>query len=663
MSGLVIIGNLSIYLALILSIYAFITIVIGIRKQDQRFIDSAKGATLATFILACISMTLLLVALGTSQFQFSLVYENTSSDLPMLYKLSALWSGNSGSLILWTFFLTMYTIMIAYSKKMVRNPMTPYVIAVILINTIFFYFILGFVTNPFELVSDGVPAEGMGLNPMLQDPGMIIHPVAIYLGYVGLVVPFAFAMASLMLKNMDSFWIKTTRRWTIIAWIFLTIGNVIGGYWAYRELGWGGYWAWDPVENASLMPWFTVTAFLHSVMIQERRNMLKTWNISLIILSYALSLFGTFLVRSGVLTSVHAFVSSNLGTYFLIFMALMIIFSMYILMSRYQLIRKDTGQISSLLSKESSFLINNLIMVGATFAIFWGTIFPLVSETVTGNKVTVGIPFFNTVLSPILLGLLFIMAICPLIAWHHSSAKKLRKNFLIPAIISIVITALLVLLGLRHAYPIIAYGLISFLILTHLVEFIRGTKARRKTTKEPVPVALYNLMIRNRRRYGGYIVHIGIAIIAIGITGQSFDVEQLQTVAIGESIEIEDYTLTYEGLHQVKEGVNDVVFADLKVDKNGKDLGVITPETIFYQHWPDPSTSVAINSTFKEDLYVVLSAWEEDKKATFKVNVNPLVRWIWIGTAIAIIGSLFAIWKGKFGNVAPKYTGPHKKVY
>src|SRR5690625_4108151 len=318
---------------------------------------------MSIFILATIAMTLMLVLLRTDQFQFEFVDQYTSTDLPMIYKLPALWAGNAGSLLLWTFFLTMYSVMVAFSGKMQRNPMTPYIISIMMLNVIFFYFILSFVTQPFSIL-ETVPAEGRGLNPMLQDPGMILHPVAIYLGYVGLAVPFAFAIASLMLKNMDAFWIRMTRRWTIVAWLFLTLGNVIGGYWAYTELGWGGYWAWDPVENASFMPWLTVTAFLHSVMIQERRNMLKTWNISLIILSYALSLFGTFLVRSGVLTSVHAFVSSNLGTYFLIFMALMIVFSMYILMSRYQLIRKDTGQISSLLSKESSFLINNLIMVG-----------------------------------------------------------------------------------------------------------------------------------------------------------------------------------------------------------------------------------------------------------------------------------------------------------
>jgi cytochrome c-type biogenesis protein CcmF len=656
------IGNLSIYLALALSIYAFTIFILGIYKQDQRLVDSGKAATLIVFILASISMLILFTALGTSQLQFEYVAAYTSTDLPILYKLAALWAGNAGSLLLWTFFLTMYTAMVVYSRKMKNNPMTPYVAAIMLANTIFFYLILGFVAKPFILL-DQVPIEGRGLNPMLQDPGMLLHPVTLYLGYVGLAVPFAFAIAALIIKNVDAFWLKMTRRWTIIAWVFLTLGNVIGGYWAYMELGWGGYWAWDPVENASFMPWLTVTAYLHSVMIQERKNMLKIWNISLIILSYALTLFGTFLVRSGVLTSVHAFGDSNLGAYFLIFMALAVIFSLYVLMSRYHLLKKDSGQFESFFSKESSFLVNNLILVGGTFAVFWGTIFPLVSEAVRGTKVTVGIPFFNTVMSPILLALIFVMAVCPLIAWQRSTAKNLRDNFLIPALISLVIVGLLVGLGLRAAYPIIAFGIISFMILTHILEFYSGVKARRKVTKEAYPVALYWLMLKNRRRYGGYIVHFGIALMAIGIVGSNFDTETMKTVPKGGTIEIEDYVLTYEYLAQRSEGINDIVFANIHISKGGKDVGYIQPERIFYGNWEEPSTEVAVLGNLREDLYVVLSAWESDERATFVVKVNPLVKWVWIGSFIIVIGSVFAIWPGKYGNITPRYTGPQRKVY
>ena len=461
-------ANATIYVGFALAIYSFLIMTLGISTKNQKLVNSGKGGVIAILVCSSLAMIMLLYFLGTSHFEYKYVTDYTSSDLPVIYKLTALWAGNSGSLLLWTFFLTLYMVMITFSRKMKGNPMVPYIASILLANAIFFFFILGFVARPFELLSQ-VPAEGKGLNPMLQNPGMIIHPVTLYLGYVGLAVPFAFAMAALIMKNMDDFWIKMTRRWTIIAWLFLSLGNIFGGQWAYVELGWGGYWAWDPVENASFMPWLTATAFLHSVMIQERKNMLKVWNISLIVISYALTLFGTFLVRSGVLTSVHAFADSNLGLYFLIFMGVAVIGALYILMSRYNLIKRSAGEFQSYVSKESSFLINNLLLVGAAFAVFWGTIFPLVSEAVRGTKVTVGMPFFNKVEAPILLSMMFIMAVCPLLAWQKSSLKNLRKNFLIPAILAVIGMVLMVVLGIQKAWAVIGYGvIISYLPLTSL---------------------------------------------------------------------------------------------------------------------------------------------------------------------------------------------------
>ncbi|KEF39366.1 cytochrome c biogenesis factor [Schinkia azotoformans MEV2011] len=658
-----IIGTVTIYLGLAISIYALIAFIIGIRKQNQSWINSGKNSVLMMFFISSILMTLLFLALGTDQYQFKYVSTYTSSDLALIYKLCALWAGNAGSLLLWTFFLTMYNAMVTFSKKMKANPMVPYISSILLGNTIFFYFLLATTAKPFEL-NEVIPREGNGLNPMLQDPGMILHPVTLYLGYVGMAVPFAFAIAALMLKNVDSFWIRMTRRWTLLAWLFLTLGNVIGGWWAYLELGWGGYWAWDPVENASFMPWLTVTAFLHSVMIQERKQMLKVWNLSLIILSYSLTLFGTFLVRSGVLTSVHAFGDSNLGTYFLIFMAFAVIFAMYVMMSRYQLLKKDSGQFESFLSKESSFLINNLILVGATFAVFWGTIFPLVSEAVKGTKVTVGIPFFNTVMSPILLGLMFVMAVCPLIAWQKSTVKNLQKNFVVPALLSIIVAVILFVFGIRGAYPLISFGIVSFMLLTHILEIYRGVRARRSVTKEAYPVALVRLMRKNRRRYGGYTVHFGIALMAIGIIGsQNFDVETMKTVAIGETIQLENFKVTYEELGQKREGMNDVVYAVLSVEKDDKKLGKVIPEKIFFgNNNQPPSTRVGLLSSWEEDLYTVLSTWEADKRATFVVRINPLVKWIWTGGIVVIIGTLFAIWGGKYNQITPRYTGAERKV-
>lgn len=655
-------ANATIYLGLALAVYSLLIITLGISTKNQKLVNSGKGGVIALFICTTLAMLTLSYLLGTSQFEYKYVSDYTSSELPLIYKLTALWAGNSGSLLLWTFFLVLYTVMITFSSKMKGNPMVPYITSILLANGVFFFFILGFVARPFEILAQ-VPIEGRGLNPMLQNPGMIIHPVTLYLGYVGLAVPFAFAMAALILKNMDDFWIKMTRRWTIIAWLFLSLGNIFGGQWAYVELGWGGYWAWDPVENASFMPWLTATAFLHSVMIQERKNMLKVWNISLIVTSYALTLFGTFLVRSGILTSVHAFADSNLGLYFLIFMGVAVIGAMYVLMSRYNLIKRSAGEFQSYVSKESSFLINNLLLVGSAFAVFWGTIFPLVSEAVRGTKVTVGIPFFNAVQAPILLSMMFIMAVCPLLAWQKSSMKNLRKNFLIPAILAVVGMVLMVVLGIQKAWAVIGYGVIILLLVTHFLEFYRGVKARRKMTGENPFIALYRLMTKNRRRYGGYIVHLGIAFIAMGIIGsQNYDLETMKTIPIGESIEIKDYKIVYEKLDQRAEGINDIVYADLTVFKNGKRIGSYQPEKVFYGNWDQPSSEVAIYSSIKEDLYIVLSAWEDDGRGTFIVKVNPMMTWMWAGSFMIVIGSLFAVWNGRFNNITPRYTGVNKEV-
>ncbi len=655
-------SNATIYIGFALAIYSLLIMTLGISTKNQKYINSGKGGVIAILVTTSLAMLSLLYLLGTSAFEFKYVTDYTSSDLPLVYKLTALWAGNSGSLLLWTFFLTLYTAMVTFSRKMKGNPMVPYISSILLANAVFFFFVLGFVAKPFEILPQ-IPIEGRGLNPMLQNPGMIIHPVTLYLGYVGLAVPFAFAMAALIMKNMDDFWIKMTRRWTIIAWLFLSLGNIFGGQWAYVELGWGGYWAWDPVENASFMPWLTATAFLHSVMIQERKNMLKVWNISLIVISYALTLFGTFLVRSGVLTSVHAFADSNLGLYFLIFMGIAVIGAMYVLMSRYNLIKRSAGEFNSFVSKESSFLINNLLLIGSAFAVFWGTIFPLVSEAVRGTKVTVGIPFFNAVQAPILLSMMFVMAVCPLLAWQRSSVKNLQKNFLIPAILSVIGMILMVILGIQKAWAVIGYGVIILLLATHFLEFYRGVKARRKMTGENPLVALYRLMIRNRRRYGGYIVHFGIAFIAMGIIGsQNYGLETMKTIEIGDYLEIKDYKIVYNKLDQRTEGIDDIVYADITVFKNGKRLGNYEAQKVFYGNWEEPSTEVAIISSPMEDLYIVLSAWEQDGRGTFIVKVNPMMNWMWAGSIMIVIGSLFAVWNGRFNKITPRYTGVNKEV-
>ncbi|MDQ0154103.1 heme lyase CcmF/NrfE family subunit [Robertmurraya andreesenii] len=641
-----IIGNTALYLGIAIAVYALIANLIGIKNKNNRLLESARGGVLSLVFVSSIATFLLLYNLGTSQFQYEYVAAYTSKNLPLVYKLTAFWAGNAGSLLLWLFLLCIYAGFLVFSKEK-RNPMMPYVSSILLLNILFFFLVLVFSSNPFKM-TDIIPADGKGLNPMLQHPGMILHPVTLYLGYVGLAVPFAFAIAALILKRMDAEWIKLTRRWTLVAWLFLTLGNIIGGWWAYLELGWGGYWAWDPVENASFLPWLTVSAFLHSVMIQERKGMLKTWNISLVIISYALSLFGTFLVRSGVLTSVHAFGDGNLGTYFLIFMAIMLTLSLYVVITRYQLIKKETNPIESYFSKESSFLLNNLILVAGAFAVFWGSMYPLISEALTGTKVNVGPPYFNKVMAPIMLALIVLMAICPLIAWQKATVEKFLKSVIWPLAAGVISAIILVVMGVKGIFAIIGLAATVFMFATHVKEYIDGTRARRKATKENVLKAAYKLLTKNQRRYGGYIVHMGIAIIAIGvISSHAYVQDVMKTVNLGETIKIGHYEMTFQGLSEHQKNGNGIVVAKLDTTYKGKSIGTIKPEKIFYETWPEPSTEVAIKTNWKEDLYIVLSSWEDKEKATFQVKVNPFVSWIWTGGLIMVFGTAIALIGGK----------------
>lgn len=640
------IGNIALILGIVISLYSLVANVIGMKRKNQKWLESARGGILSLAFVSSIAAFLLLYILGTSQFQYKYVAAYTNHQLPLVYKLSAFWAGNAGSLLLWTFLLSIYAAIIVLNKKK-QNNMIPYVSIILLLNILFFYIVMILNANPFEM-TETIPADGKGLNPMLQNPGMVIHPVTLYMGYVGLAVPFAYAIAALLMKNMDAQWIKLTRRWTLSAWLFLAAGNILGGWWAYLELGWGGYWAWDPVENASFLPWLTVSAFLHSMMIQERKGMLRTWNLSLIILSYILSLFGTFLVRSGVLTSVHAFGDSNLGTYFLVFMAFMMLLSIYVVATRYQLIKKESRPIEAYFSKESSFLLNNYILVAAAFAVFWGTMYPLISETITGTKINVGAPYFNKVMAPIMLALILLMAICPLISWQKAVFERFVKNTLAPLITAIIFAIVLVAMGVKGTYAIIGLAVTEFMFAVHIVEFWRGMKARRKATKEGFIKAAIQLTRKNQRRYGGYIVHIGIAIIAVGvISSNAYSQEVMKTVNKGESFKIGQYELTYKNLEETVKNGNNIVHANVAVSYKGKSNGIVKPEKVFYETWPEPSSEVALKTNWKEDLYVVLSTWENKDKVTFVVKINPFVSWIWAGGLILLIGTAIALIGGK----------------
>lgn len=653
------VGYLALLLGLIISIYSCYGFWVGARQGNRRLLASAEGGALAAAMLATVAGVILIYFLMTSDFSILYVWQYTSTDLPLFYKFSALWAGNAGSLLLWVWILTIYWAVVAHSSRFQERLGIPYVAAILAVNSAFFFFLLAFIENPFARVPGGViPAEGNGLNPLLQNPGMVFHPVTLYLGYVGFAIPYAYAMGALIVRRVDDLWIKVTRRWIIIAWLFLTLGNLYGAQWAYVELGWGGYWGWDPVENASFIPWLTGTAFLHSVMVQERKDMLKTWNVLLIIITYALTIFGTFLVRSGVLTSVHAFAGSNLGSYLFGFMGIMLAFSLYLLVDRMHLLQQGQ-EFESYLSKEASFLVNNLLLVGAAFATFWGTIFPLISEAVRGVKVTVGAPYFEQVNGPILLAVLFVLGVCPLIAWRRANWNNLRQNFQYPVLAAVILGMLLLLLepGIDWR-ALLGFTVAFFVLVTIFLEFYRGVRVRRRMAGDSWFMALVQLVWRNRRRYGGYVVHLGVVLIAFGVVGSTFFTQQAtHTVTTGEVLEVGDYRLTYQGIQVRPEGANTVYYAELSVQKDGEILGVVRPEKVEYANWPEMSTEVAILGGLREDLYVILAGWSDyGREATIEVHVNPLVSWLWIGGYVMVLGTLLAIWPGRTrGLVAAKY--------
>jgi cytochrome c-type biogenesis protein CcmF len=488
-----------------------------------------------------------------------------------------------------------------------------------------------------------VPADGRGLNPLLEDTGMITHPIALYLGFTGFTVPFAFAIAALATGRLNDAWIALTRRWTITAWYFLSLGLLIGGWWSYHVLGWGGYWAWDPVENAAFMPWLTGTAFLHSVMIQERRRMLKLWNIALVILTFGLTLFGTFLTRSGIIASVHAFSQGAIGVFFLGFLALVLLASFGLLAWRWEALRSQ-GELDSVVSRESAFLLNNVLLVAATFTVFFGTVFPLLSEALRGVKVSVGAPFFNQVNVPLFLGLIFLMGVGPLIAWRRASPDNLRRNFLGPVALGAAGAAVVFVLGVRSALAVLSLSLTVFVAATIALDLYRATRARLRTGERLLP-AVAGLVARHNRRYGGFVVHLGILVIALGVTGsQAWSVQTERTLKVGEAAELAGYRVRFDGLAAAEESNHFKVVGNFTVTNGAARPSVMRPTKKFYPQEQTPIAGVDYRLGLREDLYLVLGDFARDgSQATIKVQVNRLVTWIWIGGLVLTLGALLAI--------------------
>jgi len=628
-------------IALGLALYGGVTAGVGARTGRLALIESAQHAALGVFVLVTFCFALLTYAFLTFDFSVRYVATNTNLGTPFYYRITGVWGALEGSIILWSWMLALYTIIMIVRHRVGARELYPWALATMLGILAFFLLVMTVAAPPFQRQLP-VPADGRGLNPLLEDTGMITHPVALYLGFTGFTVPFAFAMAALITGRIGDTWLVLTRRWTIVAWYFLSLGLLIGGWWSYHVLGWGGYWAWDPVENAAFMPWLTGTAFLHSVMIQERRRMLRLWNISLVILTFGLTLFGTFLTRSGVIASVHAFTQGSIGILFLSFLALVILTALGLVAWRWEALRSE-GELDSVVSRESAFLLNNVLLVAAAFTVFFGTVFPLLSEAVRGVKVSVGAPFFNQVNIPLFLSLVFLMGVGPLIAWRRASLDNVKRNFLWPVALGIVAAAAAFALGVRSLLAALTFATTVFVAVTIAVDFTRATRARLRVGESLLP-AMGGLLLRHNRRYGGFVVHLGILVIAVGVMGShAWSVQTETTLHRGETAELAGYRFRFDGLTAVEESNHFKVVGAFTVS-NGRGLGVLRPAKKFYPQEQAPIAYVDYRLGLKEDLYLVLGDFARDgSQATIKLQVNRLVSWIWIGGLVLTLGALLAI--------------------
>jgi cytochrome c-type biogenesis protein CcmF len=654
-------GSLSLLIALALAAYNLLAGSVALRLlatgrsvsiSPDRLADTARRAGIAGFVAVTTAAFALIWSVFSNDFSITYILEHSNRALPGPYKFSALWSGQEGSLLLWAWLLGAYGFVLRLTHKQ-DVKLYAYAGTILAGIQLFFLSVLNFAAPPFALFRGSIPADGNGLNPLLQYPEMVIHPPMLYLGYVGFSVPFAFALGALMMRYPGDRWIKITRIWTMVTWMFLTTGIFLGMHWAYAVLGWGGYWGWDPVENASFMPWLTGTAFLHSVMMQEKKGMMKSWNVWLIFTTFLLTMLGTLLTRAGLVSSVHAFAQSSIGTWFVTFMVIVLgvcIFT-YIVQRDHL---KSEHRLESLVSRESSFLFNNLVLLAACFVILWGTLFPIISEYIVGNKVTVGAPWYNQVAVPIGLFLLFLTGVGPLLPWRSTSMRSIRHNFVVPSLVLWATVIICFSVGVSpwkdgefnrgNFYALVAFALSAAVITAILSEFLRGAGVIRKQTGRNLLAATYLLTRRNTRRYGGYIIHIGVVIVVVGLSGAAFNRNVEKEMGLHDTLNIGRYTLENVGFTQDSNLNYDSEYARLDVYKDGKRLFQMTPEKRVYLANQQPQTMVAIHSVPGWDLYVV---FEGSNPASglpiIKAFLNPLVSWIWAGVALIVFGTILAL--------------------
>jgi cytochrome c-type biogenesis protein CcmF len=654
------IGSFALLLALALSIYSFGGGLLALLMRDdprgERMGETARRAGVAIFGAVVLAAVALVISAFRDDFTIAYIFHHSNRDLPGPYKFATLWSGQEGSILFWALLLSGYAFILRLRYK--TDPqLFAYASVVLAAVQIFFLALVNFAANPFGLLEGPLRADGSGLNPLLQYPEMVIHPPMLYLGYVGTTVPFAFALGALIMKYPGDKWIHITRRWTMVTWGLLTCGIFLGAHWAYAVLGWGGYWGWDPVENASLMPWLFGTAFLHSVMMQEKRGMLKTWNMWLVFGSFWLSILGTFLTRSGIIASVHAFAQSSIGTWFAWFLAnIAAVFAFFYVKNKEHL--RSEHKLESLISRESSFLFNNLLFVLLCFTVLWGTWFPKISELVQGNKVTVGAPFYNRVAIPVALLLLILTAIGPLLAWRKTSFESLKRNFFWPAVGGLAVMVILMAtpgswgspFGMRpwqdvsYFYSLMAIGLSVLVTLTVASEFYRGGRVISQKSGQGMFASMVQLTHRNTRRYGGYIVHFGVVVVIIGFAGAAFNQDKEQEMGYGDKMTIGSYTLVCRSYTDEDFPNYAAQWAVLDVFKNGKQIDTLTPERRFYKASQQTSTMPFIRSTLREDLYLVYEGLNQDTgHPILKAHLNPLVMWIWLGVWIMLGGTVLAL--------------------
>jgi cytochrome c-type biogenesis protein CcmF len=647
-----------------LAVYAVAAGFWGAHTRRRRLALSAQNALLAAFGSALVASAVLLIALARSDFSLTYVAQHTSRELPTPYKLASFWGGQEGSLLLWLLVLTGYGAAAVLLDRKAGRELIAWVVPVLGVVAAFFSMLVVFVASPFH--TQLASPDGAGLNTSLQSPYFQIHPPLLYLGYVGLTVPFAFAMGALLSGRTDERWIVATRRWTLAAWMFLGIGQLLGAKWAYEEVGWGGYFAWDPVENAALMPWLASTGFLHSVMVQEKKGMLKVWNMLLVILAFSLSLFGTFLTRSGVLSSIHSFTESSIGPWFLGFICFVVATSLVLLFRRLPLLRAKT-KLESLVSREATFLYNNLLLVALCLTILWGVMFPILSEAIRGESVTVGRPYYNFFLKSFGLPLLLLMGIGPLVAWRRASLRSLGKTFVWPFAAAVVGGIGLLVAGAGASVPgLIAYTFSIFVAATIVLEFARGTQARRALAGEAVPRAFASLVARNRRRYGGYVVHAAIVMLAVGIAGSSvYNTSHSARLARGQSLKIRDYTLVYRDLASKRSQNAIETRATIDVFRGGNRIAVMHPGKNDYPIEQQISNEVSIRSDWLtgEDLFLITEQVNPNGTIDFKAIINPLVNLIWLAGVVFLLGSVVTLWPDareerrlavRYGRLAPE---------